>query len=235
MTFSEPRLRLIALLPSPRWVRPAPDMCSLALACRCLNPSGSIPGRLRDQYSSAVIRVEFTPLEAREYSLTAPIHLSDGTTMSITIRGTGFHPRPAASSESAATASVQRYLPAAITAVPPLATPLPCSAHGLYWASCPRPNHPVTLSHELVEFVAVPSHHSTERVVLMKNTSATEAFTFKWEAVAALPVRRVVRKRCTMRTWPLESPMQLAQPTTPSLRAHTGGRSGGGGRAAAAL
>ncbi|KAM5125214.1 cilia- and flagella-associated protein 65-like, partial [Mantella aurantiaca] len=121
---------------------------------QCLNPRGEIlPG------ATAYVEWIFSPLEAKTYSVTVPVHILGGDSALITFQGIGYE-----RSVLGDTAVYENISP--ITAIPRLLLP----------TQIPR------LTQQKLVFGDLPVFCKKSRLLFLNNTSESEAFLFTWYA-----------------------------------------------------
>ncbi|XP_069588849.1 cilia- and flagella-associated protein 65 isoform X1 [Ranitomeya imitator] len=123
---------------------------------QCLNPRGEIvPG------ATACVEWIFSPLEARTYSVTVPVHILGGDSALITFEGTGYD-----RSVLGDTAAFEEFSP--LSAVPRLTLP----------GQVPH------LTQQKLSFGDVPVFSKSSRLLFLNNTSESESILFTWYAAS---------------------------------------------------
>ncbi|XP_075140702.1 cilia- and flagella-associated protein 65 [Leptodactylus fuscus] len=123
---------------------------------QCLNPRGEIlPG------ATAFVEWIFSPLEARTYSVTVPVHILGGDSALITFEGIGYD-----RSVLGDTAVFEDFSP--LSAVPRLTLP----------GQIPH------LTHQKLSFGDIPVFSKSSRLLFLNNTSGSETIFFTWYAAS---------------------------------------------------
>ncbi|XP_073401523.1 cilia- and flagella-associated protein 65 isoform X2 [Dendrobates tinctorius] len=123
---------------------------------QCLNPRGEIvPG------ATACVEWIFSPLEARTYSVTVPVHILGGDSALITFEGTGYD-----RSVLGDTAAFEAFSP--LSAVPRLTLP----------GQVPH------LTQQKLSFGDIPVFSKSSRLLFLNNTSESESILFTWYAAS---------------------------------------------------
>ncbi|XP_069838637.1 cilia- and flagella-associated protein 65 isoform X2 [Dendropsophus ebraccatus] len=123
---------------------------------QCLNPRGEIlPG------ATAFVEWIFSPLEAKTYSVTVPIHILGGDSALITFEGIGYD-----RSVLGGTALFEAFSP--LSAVPRLTLP----------GQIPH------LTHQKLAFGDIPVFSKSSQILFLNNTSESEAIFFTWFAAS---------------------------------------------------
>ena len=123
---------------------------------QCLNSYGEIP-----PLCSTFLQWYFRPLEAKQYVMDANIIVTNSEKKSYTIelRGSGFHPGRPETMEGLN----------------------PEFRHLRVFPTLPRsPLFPVVLSQDVLEFGRISVHSLHRRLLLLKNTHKSDAFSFEW-------------------------------------------------------
>ncbi|XP_040295968.1 cilia- and flagella-associated protein 65 [Bufo bufo] len=124
---------------------------------QCLNPRGEIlPG------ATAFVEWIFSPLEARTYSVTVPVHILGGDSAFITFEGIGYD-----RSVLGDTAIFEEFSP--VSAVPRLTLP----------GQIPH------LTQQKLSFGDIPVFSKCSRLVFLNNTSESEVILFTWFAASS--------------------------------------------------
>ncbi|KAM4025635.1 LOW QUALITY PROTEIN: cilia- and flagella-associated protein 65 [Anomaloglossus baeobatrachus] len=123
---------------------------------QCLNPRGEIlPG------ATAGVEWIFSPLEARTYSVTVPVHILGGDSALITFEGIGYD-----RSVLGGTAVFEDFWP--LSAVPQLTLP----------GQIPH------LTQQKLSFGDIPVFSKSSRLLFLNNTSGSESIFFTWYAAS---------------------------------------------------
>ncbi|XP_073503479.1 cilia- and flagella-associated protein 65 isoform X2 [Phyllobates terribilis] len=123
---------------------------------QCLNPRGEIlPG------STACVEWIFSPLEARTYSVTVPVHILGGDSALITFEGIGYD-----RSVLGGAAAFEEFSP--LSAVPRLTLP----------GQVPH------LTQQKLTFGDIPVFSKSSRLLFLNNTSESESILFTWYAAS---------------------------------------------------